>query len=48
MASLVSVTVMAAAMGVVPDFGPDFNASSLPNMNGDYVLSSTPGADMSK
>ena len=31
-----------------PDFGPDFNASKLPNMNGDFVLSSTPGSDMSK
>ena len=48
MAALVSLTFMAATLGIVPDFGPDFNASSLPNMNGDYVLSSTPGADMSK
>lgn len=44
----VTLAIGAAALGVIPDFGPNFNASSLPNMNGDFILSKMPGADMSK
>lgn len=35
----------AASTSVVPDFGPGFNASDAPNMNGDYVMSATPGQE---
>mmetsp|Transcript_23795 Transcript_23795/g.62253 ORF Transcript_23795/g.62253 Transcript_23795/m.62253 type:complete len:793 (-) Transcript_23795:139-2517(-) len=45
MAFTVAAAVVAtAAVGVVPNFGPGFNATKLPNMNGAYVHSATPGA----
>jgi hypothetical protein len=37
-----------AALAQTPNFGPGFNASTQPNMNGEFVLSQTPGGDMSK
>jgi len=35
--------VVSASASVVPDFGPNFAPSNADNMNGDYVMSSTPG-----
>jgi|EP01047_Picozoa_sp_COSAG01_P023257 hypothetical protein len=49
-----SLALAAVAAGLVaapraqPNFGPGFNASTLPNMNGEFVLSATPGSDMSR
>ena len=45
---LAASAAAAAAPRAAPDFGPGFQPSSQPNMNGDFVLSQTPGADMSK
>ena len=44
------LALLLQAMGAVPDFGRNFsfNASTLPNMNGEFVLSATPGSDMEK
>jgi hypothetical protein len=46
--ALCLLSASVAAPRAAPDFGPGFNASSQPNMNGDFVLSATPGSDMSK
>merc|ERR1719313_3084849 len=39
---IAGVSALAGALDV-PDFGPDFKPSVLDNMNGDYVMSTTPG-----
>eukprot|EP01050_Picozoa_sp_SAG11_P020382 SAG11_NODE_3426_length_2455_cov_1.512309_1_plen_339_part_10 len=47
-AAVLTAAATVATFASVPDFGPTFNASKLGNMNGDFVLSQTPGANMSK
>ena len=45
---LLAPLILQQATAVVPDFGKNFsfNASTLPNMNGEFVLSDTPGSHM--
>lgn len=47
LAALGMAAAALAAPRAPPNFGPSFNASTLPNMNGDFILSATPGSDMS-
>jgi hypothetical protein len=44
MALVAVAAAVAAAVGVVPNFGPGFNATTQANMNGAYVHSPTPGS----
>ena len=42
--TFVTISLAVAAAAAVPDFGPTFNATTRPNMNGEPILSATPGA----
>jgi hypothetical protein len=45
---MTSLAVFVNSALAAPYFGPDFHPSSQPNMNGDYVFSSTPGGTPGK